>query len=235
MALNGTLADLGIVDLIQFPNKGRRSGELILAGATEEARLYYQEGNLTHAVVGNFHGMDALVEVVSWTEGEFEFRTGVESEIRSMEIDLHRALMVALKIRDERMEELRKNRSRTEPPRSEGDKAIRAAHGILKKNPCVQGICIFGEDGKVVVELESEDVAEKGRFAQVRESIAALYKQYGVGGLARTFFEDELSVVHGARLANQSIAIIAANRETSMGQLSLMMNRLISAVEEAGA
>lgn len=235
MALNGTLADLGIVDLIQFPNKGRRSGELVLAGATEEARLYYQEGNLTHAVVGNLQGMDALVEVVAWTEGEFEFRTGVENDIHSVDLDLHRALMVALKTRDERMEELRKNRSRSEAPKSQEDKIAGAIRGILGKNPYVQGVCIFAADGTVVAEAESDEVSEKGRFSQVRDSVSTLYKQYAAGGLARTFFEDDLSVVHGARLNSRGIAVIAANRETSMGQLSLIMNKLVSAVEDADA
>ena len=73
MALNGTLADLGIVDLIQFPHKGRRTGELVVTGAKDEARLYYIDGKLSHVGVGKLSGIEGLVEVVSWLEGEVEF------------------------------------------------------------------------------------------------------------------------------------------------------------------
>ncbi len=235
MALNGTLADLGIVDLIQFPNKGRRSGELVLAGQEEEARLYYVEGNLTHVQMGDLRGIDALVEVVSWTDGEFEFRTGVENDSKTVELDLHRALMVALKIRDERVEEMRKNKNRAETPRTDENMTARAIRGIMGKSPFIQGICVFLPDGAVVAELESDDVPERGRFQRVRESIVSLYLQYTDNGLSRAFLEDDMSVLHGARIADNSVAVIAANRETSMGQLSLIMNRLISTIEGTGA
>jgi predicted regulator of Ras-like GTPase activity (Roadblock/LC7/MglB family) len=234
MALTGTLSDIGVIDLIQFPNKGRRTGELIIASSNSESRLYYVEGNLIHAISGNQSGLDALVEVVSLTEGEFEFRSGVEAEQKTLTHDLHRTLMMALKTRDERMEEVRKNKNRTDTAKLDSPKVLQALEGIVLKTPYVQGGCILAPDGALIAEAEAED-AEKGRFAKVRESIAALYKHYEASRLTRTFLEDDLGVIHASGLpSGRGIAVIAANRETSMGQLSLMMNRLISAIGESG-
>ena len=231
MALNGTLADFGVVDLIQFPNKGRRTGELVVAGTDMEARLYYVEGNLVHAAAGNLNGMDALIEVVSWADGEFEFRNGVEESARTLELDLHRALMLALKTRDERMEEVRKHQARTEHSRLDGRKAQQLLEALIEKMPHLQGACLLADDGSPVAESESDE-AEKGRLAHVRDIFGELYKKYRDGRLARTFFEDDLGVVHGSRLDGRGIAVIVANSETSMGQLSLTMNRLATALDE---
>ena len=233
MALNGTLADFGVVDLIQFPHKGRRSGELVVAGSDTEARLYYVDGNLVHVATGDLVGMDALVEVVSWEDGEFEFRNGIEENTRTMELDLHRALMLALKTRDERMEEVRKNQAQAAEASTplDGRKAQQLLEALIEKMPHLQGACLLAEDGSPVAESESNE-AEKGRLAHVRDIFGELYKKYRNGGLARTFFEDDLGVVHGSRLDGRGIAVIIANGETSMGQLSLTMNRLATALDE---
>ena len=54
MALKGTLADIGIIDLIQFPHAGRRTGELVVTADDHEGRLYYDKGSLVHACLGQY-------------------------------------------------------------------------------------------------------------------------------------------------------------------------------------
>ena len=101
MALKGTLKDMAIIDLVQFPHSGRKTGHLIISGTDGEARLSYEKGSLVHAALGDVSGMDALVRVVDWNEGAFEFLPDVEPEARSIDLDLHRAVMQALKMHDE--------------------------------------------------------------------------------------------------------------------------------------
>ena len=60
-----------------------------------------KRGSLVHATLGDVSGMDALVRVVDWSEGTFEFLPDMEPEARSIDLDLHRAVMQALKIHDE--------------------------------------------------------------------------------------------------------------------------------------
>ena len=234
MALSGTLSDFGIVDLIQFPGKGRRTGEMVLNRDGAEIRLYYAEGSLVHAVSGDVSGMDALVETVSWEEGDFEFHTGVETDARTLDMDLHRALMAALKVRDERMEAMRMSARRTKSAPPTENKAVQLLNRIIKKESYLQGICLMKPDGTPVIEAEAEET-EEGRLAQIREALGTLYKEYRDGGLSRAFLEDDAGVVHGIRIGTRGIAVIVADRETSMGKLSLAMNRLVTALEETEA
>jgi len=229
MALNGTLADLGIVDLIQFPHKGRRTGELVVAGADGEARLYYNEGALCHAGMGDLTGMEALVSVVSWEEGEFEFRTGIVQEQRTIDIDLHRALMLALKTRDERAETERKMKQNEDQSRT--SETQRLLEEILVSSPHLQGACLVTPDGDLLAEAVSDE-EDPAQVATLRDSILTLFKRYARPGLTRTFLEDERSIAGGVRLEKGPIVLLAATRETSMGSLSLTMNKLTAAVLE---
>jgi predicted regulator of Ras-like GTPase activity (Roadblock/LC7/MglB family) len=229
MALNGTLADLGIVDLIQFPHKGRRTGELVVAGTEGEARLYYNEGALCHAGIGDVTGIEALVSIVSWEEGEFEFRTGIVQDQRTIDIDLHRALMLALKTRDERAETERKMKQHQD--RSSTSETQRLLEEIIVSSPHLQGACLVTKDGALLAEAVSDE-EDPAELAALRDSIIALYKNYARSGLTRTFLEDERSVAHGVQLEKGPIALLAATRETSMGALSLTMNKLATAILE---
>lgn len=229
MALHGTLADLGIVDLIQFPHKSRRTGELVVAGPDEEARLYYVDGALSHVAAGEATGMEGLVEVVSWTDGEFEFRPDVAQSHRTIDMDLHRALMLALKTRDERAENERKRQQQTKEPSPSGGNGWLA--DILKAYPNLQGACVFSDEGTVLAEAVAEE-EDPTQIAALRESVIALYRDYARPGLTRAYLEDDHSIAHGIRLPGGSVAILAAGRETAMGTLSLTMSKLVGAMKE---
>ena len=49
--------------------------------------------------------MEALVRMVDWIEGSFEFLNDSEPTRKTFDMDLHRAVMQALKVHDERKEE----------------------------------------------------------------------------------------------------------------------------------
>ena len=124
MALKGTLDDMAIIDLVQFPHTGRKTGRLIISGNHGEAALFYEEGALVHATLGDASGMDALVRVVDWVEGTFEFVSGAAPEAKTIELDLHRAVMQALKIHDELKLEQERERTREASPHNEGDEVL---------------------------------------------------------------------------------------------------------------
>ncbi len=106
MTLIGTLEDMNIMELIQFPGRGRKSGELHLSYAQKKAILVYNNGFLIHAEIGDNKGFDALITILDWEEGEFEFQP--KKEIRAkgtINGELIHVVMQALKLRDERKEE----------------------------------------------------------------------------------------------------------------------------------
>jgi CheY-like chemotaxis protein len=71
-SFTGNLADMGLVDLIQTLEKGRKSGELRIQGpGGRPASIYVSDGNVIDCEVGKLVGEDAFVKILTWQEGEF--------------------------------------------------------------------------------------------------------------------------------------------------------------------
>lgn len=115
MALSGTLEELAVLDVIQFANQAHLTGCLVLRRSDEQAELFYRKGGLIHARQGGITGLEVLVDIVDWGKGEFEFQTGVDAPDETIRMDLHRAVMHALKKRDERRQEEERARLEEQP------------------------------------------------------------------------------------------------------------------------
>src|SRR5512145_2823865 len=154
MALKGSLSDIAIVDLVQFAHSGRKSGELVLTTPTETAHLFYDHGQLVHARLGTLEGLQVLVEVFGWVEAEFSFGEGRQPQARSIHLDLPRAVMAALKMRDDRVAASRSSpseRSAADPQALQLALAAAVAR-FVAGTPNTQYACVFDAKGETLAE-----------------------------------------------------------------------------------
>src|SRR5690606_16259258 len=69
----GTLADMGVVDLIQTVEVGRKSGLIhLVSETTRQATLYFRNGKVIDAECGHLTGEEAVYRLLTWSDGEFE-------------------------------------------------------------------------------------------------------------------------------------------------------------------
>ena len=71
-----------------------------------EGEIYFFEGNVRHARLGDTHGEEAFYRLVTWAEGSFAFEPGS----RKLEETIFRATMGLLMEGMRRQDELRKMR-----------------------------------------------------------------------------------------------------------------------------
>jgi DNA-binding response OmpR family regulator len=73
----GTLHDMGVVDLIQTIEVGRKSGLIHFTADGHQATIYFRNGAVIDAEAGHLQGAEAVYRLLTWGEGEFEllFRT----------------------------------------------------------------------------------------------------------------------------------------------------------------
>ncbi|MDP8228067.1 MAG: DUF4388 domain-containing protein [Candidatus Electryoneaceae bacterium] len=139
MALKGTLEDLSIVELLQFPYAGRKTGKLIVQQGDNISELYYRDGKLIHAILDDKDGFEATVELVGWDAGFFEFIPDIAPDHTTITIDLHRLVMQALKARDERRFD--EERKRVEEKKRKAEEATtKAAQEIAEKTALIQAV-----------------------------------------------------------------------------------------------
>ncbi len=230
MALKGTLADLDIVALLQVPAAGRKTGELAITGPLgEDGHVFYVEGRLVHVQVGSqveaVMGQEALVEIVDWTRGEFEFRLDVRCEQTTVEGDLARAVMLALKMRDERAQE----RARQVPSNGGSTQAAsglqRALEQFVSATPFALHACVLRPDGTSVA--EANDLARPVEAADLlRSSLCALAAAYPRDGLRRIVVDDGAGTGCLVPIGDEGFLLVLATKEASLGALTVAAGRL---------
>ncbi len=69
---SGALADMGLVDLLQTIDVSRKSGVLQLTSQGKSGSVYFQDGRVLDAELGDLSAEAAIYRFLLWNEGEFE-------------------------------------------------------------------------------------------------------------------------------------------------------------------
>ncbi len=69
----GSLEDMGVVDLLQTIEIGRKTGVLSITRAGgASARMWFEDGRVIDAEVGGLRGEEAIYRLLTWEQGDFE-------------------------------------------------------------------------------------------------------------------------------------------------------------------
>jgi len=79
MALQGSLADLALPDVIQLVSVSGKTGVFVLSSGGVEGKIYLKNGQITDARVGRLRGENAVYEMAVWQKGQFLFMPNTES------------------------------------------------------------------------------------------------------------------------------------------------------------
>jgi hypothetical protein len=231
MALKGTLHDMAIIDLVQFPHSGRKTGHLIITGSDGEARLSYENGSLVHATLAGDAGMNALVRVVGWNEGTFEFVPDAEPEGKSIELDLHRAVMQALKLHDELKEEAERRKAQEMPIQDEDERVLVATLSeFLNSNSFALHACVLGPGANLRASVDGPEGPPQG-IETLRSALQSLVETHPRGVLRRILLEDDLGTVALIGLRGGGSLIVIAGEDASLGSVSMSVSRLAAKLE----
>lgn len=222
MALQGAIREFGTIELLQFPHTGKKTCELVLSNNRGEALLYYEKGKLVHAKFGNKVGEEVIKEVVDWEDGVFELRFGIEAQDRTVEKDLHRLILLALKERDERkLVEQKQKEGLGGFERGLGDEL----NTYRKESGFALHISILDNSGRVLAQT-SDPEAKSEKFEELQKFLSKVVQLYPRKGLKKIFYEDESGLVMMMRLDNSRFLLVVSRADRSPGAVSLGVNKL---------
>ena len=84
MSFQGSLNELPLSDIVQLVAVSGKTGMFSMTRASEKGYVYLQNGQITHAKLGEVEGEDAIYALALWSQGSFQFSPGVESEARTI-------------------------------------------------------------------------------------------------------------------------------------------------------
>lgn len=99
--MTGTLGLFSLVDLIQLLSGAGRTGRLLIRHPDGDARLYFEQGEIVHAVFGADVGEAAVFALFEDERGPFEFKAGLPAMERSIELGTRNLVLEATRRLDE--------------------------------------------------------------------------------------------------------------------------------------
>jgi hypothetical protein len=229
MALNGILEELAVLDVVQFVNQAHLSGSLLLKSGSQEAELFYRKGGLVHARLADLNGLEVLVRIVDWTTGVFSFNPGAVTREESIRMDLHRAVMYAMKTRDERKQEADKRQladpaqvEKTISPNEQLAEAIAALDFVRQ--------AAVGDAAGILASAARKSVSED-ELGVLSKKILDLSRGYTRGELRRAILDDDKGTVLFSILPRNRWVVVVAERGVALGAVMVGMGRLVGKLE----
>lgn len=99
--LRGNLKNFPLPDIIQLIGMGRRTGVLTVVPGGEEASIWFDGGDMVHAVYGKLEGAQVIYQLFRKQEGSFQFASGTVAPRRSITADWMSIVMEAARRFDE--------------------------------------------------------------------------------------------------------------------------------------
>lgn len=237
MALTGTLQDLGIVDLVQFPATAKKTGELIVAGLEHEARLYYDNGSLQHIACGEILGQEGLVSLMAWVEGEFEFRQGVTTEQTSVAIPTNELLNNAIeehKVRETRREAHRAIAAKeSEKNTAHNSAMLNVLTDAAEQLNYVEYAALYKRSGELVCVWNRESGAMD--TTKLFEAVKVIFDTHTRPGLQKVHLTDAMGTTIATLVNDNLVLLIGANELSSLGMVSLASAKIGAAIENESA
>ncbi len=100
-SVTGTLGLFSLVDLFQLLAAARRTGRLTVEHPVGRARIYFDRGRAVHAEFGELVGEDAVYTLFADEQGAFEFRLGLPSPQKTLDVGTENLVLEAMRRLDE--------------------------------------------------------------------------------------------------------------------------------------
>lgn len=99
--LRGSLAQMNVMDLLQSLDMGHKTCALTLSNNGDRCQMFFNDGQINHAVYGELKGDDAVFKVLSWGGGNFEINFSGSSAEQTVTRSTQGLLLEGLRLLDE--------------------------------------------------------------------------------------------------------------------------------------
>ena len=107
--VRGNLQQMNTMDLFQSLELGHKTCRLSLTNNKERCDMYFNDGQINHAVYGSLRGDAAVYKVLKWTDGLFEIDFSGSSSEQTTTKSTQGLLMEGLRLLDESSRDAEEN------------------------------------------------------------------------------------------------------------------------------
>ncbi len=161
--VQGNLRNLSLPNIIQINCAERNAALLRIRQGGREGKVFFAEGNVVHATLAKKTGADAVYELLTWEDGEFELQMGISSPKQTIKASWSGLLLEGARRMDEGMAGLADLQLVAEE--ATGDEVAAGVASTLKKISGVTGVVLVAHDGSIVAHNLKGEPGNKGTIA----------------------------------------------------------------------
>jgi hypothetical protein len=106
--VSGNLRDMSLTSVVQIICTDMKSAKLVLRqsnsvsnGEKQEGTIFFENGQIVHAMVGSLRGAKAFYELLGWTEGSFQMESNVVAPRQTITVPWAHLLLEGVRRLDE--------------------------------------------------------------------------------------------------------------------------------------
>lgn len=141
MPLQGNLQEMSLANLIQVNCQEMRSARLVLTRADQIGEIYFSDGQVVHARLGDLQGEAAIYTLLQWDEGTFVLEREVAALEKTITIPWNVLLLEGMK---------RVGAVSVAPSRSSGGSMSADVIAQLRTISGVESVIIASQDGVLI-------------------------------------------------------------------------------------
>jgi hypothetical protein len=97
----GEVAGLGLTDIVQVNAANGFSGLVRVQNGDSTGAIFFRDGDIVHAELGDRTGEEAFYEIIAWQGGRFTVQTNVFTALRTIQKSCEHLLLEAHRLQDE--------------------------------------------------------------------------------------------------------------------------------------
>ena len=235
--VSGTIDSIDLTSLLQMINLEKKSITVKIDNSDQIGFLYFEKGEIIHALYNQFEGLEAAKHLISINKGKFSFAKNGESVPKTIDVPFVALMMDSMKLIDEE-ENSNNNEINDLKEKKMNVKKLEGAIDVLKENLGAGLLAcdiIGSEDGQSIAGFNSQPAAS-ALFAQITNMMAKSLDDSGFPSLGRYYLLD---------LVDEKMVIVLTMGDFQWGmlldrskaQLGLLLNvvipKAIDSFEEA--
>ena len=168
----GRISDFQLSDLVQMNCLGRLTNAITVETVNKNGIIFFEDGNIIHATVGDLDGDEAFYEIISWQGGHFAIDKEAKAERESILKGWQSLMLEGLRRVDEK-------RERGEGLNVEEAKRQQVSK-IFRKFITIKGIhllILFDKSGSPFVTELKKEYEDKYDIDKIKEQIEEYIKQ----------------------------------------------------------
>jgi hypothetical protein len=181
----GEVSGMTLADLIQIKNVSRFSGCLSIEHNEQKGALFFRDGQLVHAEMGNISGSDAFYAIMNWPGGDFRSTPKISTTCNTIHENVTYMLLEAHRLKDEQSRPA--PRSIVNPvknvPAHGGGKTMSETNAKLTTIPEVEYAVLLNKDGSTTDDDSYEGSTHAANAYYLSMFAGKLGHQLGAGEL----------------------------------------------------